>query len=86
MYVHKENNFSVVFGLFLIPVTTYCVLKYIEAKSSNINMFHIKVMTKKVPLTIRLLCQASTNDVGQPYAFSPRITARSTVKPIFDAT
>jgi len=49
-------------------------------------MFYVKVMKTKVPLTIRLLCKASMNDAGQPYAFSPQITAGSMVKPIFDAT
>ena len=48
-------------------------------------MFYIKVMTEKVPLPIRLLCKASINGVGDSCAFSPRITAGSIVKPIFDA-
>jgi len=49
-------------------------------------MIYIKVMTKNVPLKIRLLCEASINEVGQSYAFSPRITAGSTAKPVFDTT
>jgi hypothetical protein len=60
MYLRKEN-FSVFFRPFFFPVTIYCVLKYIEGKSSNINLIYIKVMTKKVPLTIRLLCGANIN-------------------------
>ena len=86
MHLREENNFSLVLEPYLSPVTMYCMLKYIETKSSNINMFNIKVMTKKVRLTIRLLCKASINEDGQSYAFSPRITTGSTVKPIFDAT
>ena len=49
-------------------------------------MFYMKVMMKKVPLTIRLLCEASINEDGQSYAFGSRITAGSMVKPVFDAT
>jgi hypothetical protein len=80
------RNFSVVLGPFLFPVTMYCVLKYVEAKSSNINTFYVKVMAEKVPPTIRLLCKAGINGVGQSCAFSPRITAGSIVKPVFDTT
>jgi hypothetical protein len=85
-YFLKVNIFSVVLGQFLFLVTTYCILKYTEAKFSNINTFYIKVVTQIVLPTVRLLCKASRNEAGHSYAFSTRITGRTIVKPVFDAT
>jgi hypothetical protein len=57
MCLRKDNNFSVVFGPFLVPVMMFYVLKYIlvEAKSANINMFYIKVTGARGGVVVKTL-------------------------------